>query len=188
MYRRQRAPGYNETAVRGTSERRDAALDFGHITNPDGSDRHSERGRRSLNSGELADPRGACIPDDRCAHHSWRDLFEQFEPFRTHAEFVSSKTGGIAAWPCKTLDDTGTDWIRKEHENRRHRPSCLLGGRRGRGANRQDHVRYERDQFFGISASSVGVAQREAIINSRIAPDSPTQLLQTLQESGIAGL
>ena len=75
----------------------------------------------------------------------WGDLFEQFEPFRTHAEFVRHKPGGIAAWPREALDDAGTDRIRKEHENGRYRPSCLLHRRRGRRTDGQDHVRRKRD-------------------------------------------
>src|SRR5262245_36674520 len=122
MYCRQRAPSDNETAVRDTSKSRDAALDFGRIANSDRAHSHSERRRHSLNSGELSDPRGARISNDCRASHSWRDLFEQFEPFRAHAEFVRRKAGSIPARPRKTLNDAGTDWIRKEHKNGGHRP------------------------------------------------------------------
>src|SRR5262249_29688815 len=151
-----------------TREGCDAALDFRRIAHADWTHVHSERGRRSLYSGELADPGGACIPDDCRPSYSWRDLFEQLKPFRAHAEFVRSKPGSIAAWPRKALDDAGTDRIRKQHEHGRYRPSCLLDRGHGRSADRQDHVRRKRDELPRVSSSALGIAQRKPVIYPRV--------------------
>ena len=54
---RQRASRYDQAAIAGACERRDGALDLGHVANADGAHLNPERWRDRLDDGKLTDPR-----------------------------------------------------------------------------------------------------------------------------------
>ena len=72
---------------------------------------------------ELAGPRcNGRITDQRHARRLRRNLFEQLQPFRAHAEFKRQEPGDVAAGPSQALDEAGADGIGEAYEYDRHRP------------------------------------------------------------------
>ena len=49
---------YDQAAIAGARERRDGALDLGHVANADGAHLDAERRRDRLDDGKLTDPGG----------------------------------------------------------------------------------------------------------------------------------
>jgi hypothetical protein len=56
------------------------------------------------------------VPKDCGPCHARRDLFEQLQPFPTHAVLENREPSRVAARPCQARDETGTDWIDDLHE------------------------------------------------------------------------
>jgi hypothetical protein len=67
----------------------------------------------------------------------WRNLFEQFHPFRAHDEFKLAKARGVAARPRQAGDETAADGIEKVNEHDRHCARCLQQRPDGRAARSQ---------------------------------------------------
>jgi hypothetical protein len=81
-----------------------------------------ERRRHRLDRAELAgSDRCRKSSKDRRSLYAGCDLFEQFEPFRADANFEAHKAGGVAARPCQTFNQTGSDRIGGERKHDRHR-------------------------------------------------------------------
>jgi hypothetical protein len=122
------------------------------------------------------------IAKHRRSRHAWRRLFEQLQPFPSHAVFVNHEPGGVAARPRQTFDEAGGDGIGDDRKYDRHRARRLQQRSHGRGAMRQDDVRRHRGQFCRVFANDVGIASAPAIIDPQVAADDPSQLPQLLQE------
>src|SRR5215467_6794101 len=83
-----RAGCQDQTAIAGTCEGDDAALDLTGVAHVDWSDVHLERRSHRLDDAELADPGGHCgIANDHRAGHPRCNLLEQLKPFATDAIF-----------------------------------------------------------------------------------------------------
>src|SRR6516164_964700 len=67
--------------------------------------------------------RHARISKDCNTRRAWRDLLEQFQPFRTKAEFKSSKTSGIAAGPREARNQAGANRVDRSREHDRYAAS-----------------------------------------------------------------
>src|SRR6516165_7999485 len=90
-----------------------------------------------------------------------------------HFPFKLHEAGGIAAWPRQTLDETGADWIRDNHEYDRHSMGSLKHIRRGRAARCYDHVRSKCCQFRRIFPQGLSIAIAPAIFELHIATLGP---------------
>src|SRR6516164_1107960 len=85
----------------------DRAFDLAGIADVGRADLYPKRWRHGLNHGELADPfRYSRIAQDDRARDARCDLFEQFQPFRSHPIFNLRKPGGISAWMRQVRDKT----------------------------------------------------------------------------------
>src|SRR5262249_52560414 len=60
--------------------------------------------------------------------------------------------------------------------------------RNGRTARDKDYIWCQRHQFGGVFAGIVNIASAPAVLDLDVVPDSPAQLLQSLQECRVAGL
>jgi len=121
VYRCQCACCQDQTAVWSARERRHGALDLGRAAQVDRTHVHSDRRRRGLDDGELADPGGkGRIAQHRRARDTGRDLLEQFQPLRAQPVFELHEAGGVAARLGQALDEAGANWIRHDHEYGRH--------------------------------------------------------------------
>src|SRR6266496_1576478 len=65
------------------------------------------------------------IAKHRRSRHAWRRLFEQLQPFPSHAVFVNHEPGGVAARPRQTFDEASTDRIGEDRKYDRHRARRL---------------------------------------------------------------
>src|SRR5262249_53879397 len=74
------------------------------------------------------------------------------------------------------------------HEYDRDIPGRLQQRPDGHAAGRQDHVGRQRDKFRSVAAADVWIDRAPSGIELYVASDGPTQLLQRLEEGGIAGL
>src|SRR5262245_46871359 len=183
MKGRQRAPRYNQAAIRGPREGRDGTLDLADISYVDRGQLNAERRRGRLDRAELAGPGGYTgVSHDSYSRHTRCDLLEQLQPFAGQAVFVIEKTSNIAARSRQALDEACADGIGDIHEHDRHGAGRALQLSRGRGATGQDNVRRERDQFRRESANAVGIARTPAILDPHVAAVDPAQLLQSLLE------
>ena len=169
-------------------ERRDFALDFASIGDPDRLQLHAQCLRHRLDNGPLSNPSRARLAQDAHARHPWRDFLEQFEPFPTQDVFELDKAGRIAARPRQALNKAVADRIDSLGEHDRHGAARLLQRPRGPADAGQDHVRAKRDQFHRIPAQARVVAHAPAGVDPHVAADRPTRFLQPLQECGKAGL
>src|SRR5262249_57049859 len=52
----------------------------------------------------------------------------------------------------------------------------------------QDHIRSERNQFCRVGAKAIGITITPTVVDLQVAPDGPTQLLQSLDKGGDAAL
>ena len=67
------------------------------------------------------------IPKNCHSRYVRRDLFEQFQPFRTDAEFELGKTGGVAARLSQARNKARSDRIRSRRKHDWHGASPLRG-------------------------------------------------------------
>src|SRR5262249_9073434 len=116
------------------------------------------------------------------------NFLEQLNPFPGDGIFCKSKTSRIATGSREAFHKPATNRIGDVHEYNRDGAGCLQHRSYGRGAIGEDDVRRERDQFGRVSAIEFGIAWTPAIVNSYVAADRPTQLLQRPQECRIARL
>src|SRR5262245_6292203 len=117
MSRRQRAPSYDQAAIRSAREGRDGALDLGRVAHVDRAHLDPERWRRCLDGAPQSNAGGyGCIPKDRRSRHARRDLLEQFQPFPAQAIIILDKARGVAARPREAIDEARADWIGDSRE------------------------------------------------------------------------
>src|SRR5262245_61476009 len=82
-----RGSRHDQAAIRRAREFRDVALDLPGDTHADRAHLYPKRWCRSLDCGKLTNPGGyGGIPKDCRACHTWRDLFEQLQPFAARSE------------------------------------------------------------------------------------------------------
>src|SRR5262249_41844676 len=86
------------------------------------------------------------------------------------------------------VDEARADRIGDEPEHDRNGASYLPQRRNGRTARDKDYIRCQRHQFGGVFARIVNIASAPAVLDLNVVPDSPAQLLQSLQERRVAGL
>jgi hypothetical protein len=127
------------------------------------------------------------IPNNRHSRHAGRNLFEQLQPFPTHAKFVSSKTGSVAARPRQAGDPAAADRIDHRYEYDRHGAARLLQRPHGCTSCGQDDIRRDGNQFCRVT-NAVGIAHGPAVIDPHIAAIHPPQLLEALLERCDTGL
>src|SRR5262245_23960133 len=93
----------------------------------DRADLHSEGQRHRLDDAELGDCRRIRgITKDCHTRYIRSDLFEQLQPFPTHAVFGNHETGDVATRSRQTADDAGADWIADDRKDDRHAAGRLL--------------------------------------------------------------
>jgi len=120
--------------------------------------------------------------------HTWRDLFQQFQPFSAEGVFRSHEAGDVAARLRQAVDEAGPDRIAGDREHDRHAAGRLQQRPHGRRAMRQDDVGRERSQFCGMPADIVGSAARPVRVDAHVAADDPARLCQRLLECAEPGL
>jgi hypothetical protein len=94
----------------------------------------------------------------------------------------------LPPWTRHALDKACADRVAGIREHDRHRAGRLLQRRHGRATTTQDDIRLERDQFRGVAAKAVGIAQTPAIVDVHVEAGSPTKCLQPLHEGRAARL
>ena len=95
------------------------------------------RRRDGLNDGKLArSPALRRVAKHRDPGHTWRDLFQQFQPFSAEGVFRSHEAGDVAARLRQALDEASADRIGDPHEDHRHRVGDRLERRHTREARR----------------------------------------------------
>src|SRR6516165_592945 len=98
MKYRQRASCYDQAAIRGTRESRDAVLDLAGVAHIDRHDLYPQRRRGGLDGSELSDPGCNSGVSKNCSsRNAGGDLLEQFKKFSADAVFKQHKAGSIAA-------------------------------------------------------------------------------------------
>ena len=122
------------------------------------------------------------IPKDRRSRHAWRDLLEQFQPFRAHAVFERGEAGGVAARPRQAVDEAGADRIGTL--------TNTIGTVRIVGCSGSSVEPPVAKMTSGASATNsaayrrmcVGIARAPANVDPHVAAVGPAQLRQPLRE------
>ena len=175
MNDRPRSPRRDQAAIRGARECGDGALDLVGVAQPERAQVHPERRRHGLDSGELRDASGvARVLKDCHAGNAGGDVFEQFQPFRAHAEFGREKTGGVTTRPRQAIDEAGADRVEDRHEHDRHGTGRQLQLRNDRVARGKDEVWGERDELRRVSTNPVGIARDPSVVDPHIAAIGPS--------------
>src|SRR5262249_52488767 len=178
-----RGPHHDQSAVRGTRQRRNAAFDLIGAAHPDRGHLQAERWSHSLDRGK---PSGAGrhgrIADDGDPTYARRDLLEKLEPLPAHAEFRRGETRGVPARPRETLHPAAADRIDGRDEHDWHSAAHLLQRANDRARGGNDDIRRECDQFRRVFAEAIQIARTPAVFDAHIAADRPTAFLQPLRE------
>src|SRR5262249_41193260 len=189
MNRHQRAPRHDEPTICRAREGRNGALNLSQLAHVDWAHLDPERRRQGPDGRELSGSGGQRgVAKDPRPRHAWRDLFEQFQPFRAETVFEGSEPGCVAAWPRQTIDKAGADRIGDNHKHDRHGARRLQQRRRTRIAGSEDDIRRESHQVGCVGAEAIGTARSPSGLDLYIAADGPARLLQTLQKYSIARL
>src|SRR6516162_4288696 len=177
MDQTKRACRHNQAAILGARKGRDRSLDLARVAQFDRLHIYAGRRGHRLNYRKLADPGGyGRIPQYYYSRETGCNFFEQFQPFSTQAIFELHEAGGIAARLRQTIDEAGTDWIGYDREHHRHGVRRLKYRSCRKAASGHDHVRRERDQFFGLFATGGGIAPSKAVVDPYVAALRPAQL------------
>src|SRR5262249_8429238 len=128
------------------------------------------------------------IANDCYSRHTWRNLLEQLQPFHANAVFIRGKAGGVGAGPRQAGNKARAYRTGCEREPDGHAACRALQWSDRRTARGEDHIRRERDQLGRVFAGVILIARGPAVVDRNVGPDRPTQLLQPLQKSGVAGL
>src|SRR5262249_36985289 len=167
---RDRAPGYDQAAIRTLRERRHGALDLADVPHIDRAQLDAERRRRRLDYAELSrSSRDGGFSNDRHPRDSGRNLFEQLQPFRSDTVFEHNKTGGIAARPRQAFGVARADRVSDSREYDWNAAGRLQQWCESRAGNRQDDVGREGDQFRRVFANSAGIGTAPANIDADVA-------------------
>jgi|SRR6516165_4320231 hypothetical protein len=86
------------------------------------------------------------------------------------------------------VDEARADRINDYREHDRHAARYLQQRPQSRTARGEDDVRRKRHQFDRGSARIVYIAPGPSVVDLDVLSDNPAQLLQSLQQSGIADL
>src|SRR5450631_695438 len=169
---------HDKTAIRGTSECRDSALDLVRIAYAYRSNIHPNRGCNRLDHCKLADP-GGCrgIPKDGYTLHIGRELFEQLQPFSTQAIFELHKAGGVAARSRQAFDEAGTNRVDNGSEDHRNCVGSLQEWPRHGAACCEYNIRRCGDQFGDNLANIVARGLWQAGIQPEVASLNPAQIV-----------
>src|SRR5262245_24079213 len=88
---------HNQTAIARVRECRDRALDLAGVTRLDRAQLHAKRRRYGLDGTHLADLGDpGRVRNNRRSGDTWRDFFEQLQPFPAEAIFDYGEPGRVA--------------------------------------------------------------------------------------------
>src|SRR5262249_53010891 len=98
------------------------------------------------------------------------------------------EAGGVATGSRHAADEARADRINDYREHDRHAARYLQQRPQSRSARGEDDIRRKGHQFGRVSARIVYVAPGKSVVDLDVLSDGPAQLLQSLQESGVADL
>src|SRR5262249_33923904 len=156
----------------------------------DREDFHPKRGRCSTNHCPLSQrDGGSAIADDPNPRNLRCDLSEQLEPFGAQAIFELGEPGGVAPGARHAADSSQADRIdRLGHSNGYGTAGNLLERLCRRPNAAHQHVWAESNKFFRILSNAFEISATPAHIDTKVAPDSPSCLLQCLRKCSDASL
>src|SRR4051794_16048011 len=115
-----------------------AALDLTRFADVDRSQFHSQGGCHSLSGAKQTKPgRDPGIAQYSGSRKMRSDLFEQLQPFSTHAVLVDCKTRRIGAWLCQAGHKASTNRVDDTNEDDWDRASRFQQRSHGRGTIRE---------------------------------------------------
>src|SRR5262245_24415181 len=187
MTERCRTPRHNQATIRRTREVGNAALDLPCIADVHRRQLHSEGRCNSLSSSEQAKSRrDRGVAQNGRSSKIGSDLFEQLEPFRTHAVLVNSESRRIAAWSSQTRDKTSAYRVYDTREYNGDSTGRFQQGGYGGGSIGEYDVGHQRDQFGCRLAIAAGVTRSPAGFDLNVLALFPAQCVQSVEEGSDA--
>src|SRR5262245_21604025 len=167
MHRKENVRHANQATVRLTGDRGNHTLDVRDVVDVRGVHLHPHRWRGSL--GETQEIQSASkrgrrrVEHDSDTRESGRDLLEHLKPLTRYWGLENAEPGNVAAGLRGAVDQAVAERIGYSYEyNRNGTRFVQHGGDRG-GANGQDRVGLESDQFSRRYSHTVDFASRPAI-------------------------